>query len=124
MSKTKSRSTLLLKIVSALFIVYGIYFIVASILSLVGGTVVIPGMGYLAAGAGWVCAVLEFAAGYFGFKCKNKTLCGILGLIILALAIVTLFTTIMNGPTVWTVISGVIPVILPALYVYGVKKSA
>ena len=96
----------------------------ASILSLVGGTVVIPGMGYLAAGAGWVCAVLEFAAGYFGFKCKNKTLCGILGLIILALAIVTLFTTIMNGPTVWTVISGVIPVVLPALYVYGVKKSA
>ncbi len=124
MSKTKSRSTLLLKIVSVLFIVYGIYFIVASILSLVGGTVVIPGMGYLAAGAGWGCAVLEFAAGYFGFKCKNKTLCGILGLIILALAIVTLFTTIMNGPTVWTVISGVIPVVLPALYVYGVKKSA
>jgi|GEM_PF-5428209 hypothetical protein len=124
MSKTKSRSTLLLKIVSVLFIVYGIYFIVASILSLVGETIVISGMGYLAAGAGWVCAVLEFAAGYFGFKCKNKTLCGILGLIILALAIVTLFTTIMNGPTVWTVISGVIPVALPALYIYGVSKSA
>lgn len=45
-------------------------------------------------------------------------------MIILALAIVTLFTTIMDGPTVWTVISGVIPVILPALYVYGVNKSA
>lgn len=124
MSKTKSRSTLLLKIVSALFIVYGIYFIVASILSLADVAVVIPGMGYLAAGAGWVCAVLEFVAGYFGFKCKNKMLCGILGMIILALAIVTLFTTIMNGPTVWTVISGSIPVILPALYVYGVHKSA
>ena len=47
MSKTKSRSTLLLKIVSVLFIVYGIYFIVASILSLVGETIVISGMDIL-----------------------------------------------------------------------------
>ena len=123
MSKTKSRSTLLLKIISVLFIIYGVYFVVGSLLSLLGGTVVIPGMSYLAAGFGWVGALLEFIAGYLGFKCKNKTLCTILGFVVLVLAAVTLFTTITSSPSVWTIVSGVIPVVLPLLYIYGVRKS-
>ena len=124
MSKTKSRSTLLLKIISVLFIIYGVYFVVGSLLSLLGGTVVIPGMSYLAAGFGWVGALLEFIAGYLGFKCKNKTLCTFLGFVVLVLAAVTLFTTITSSPSVWTIVSGVIPVVLPLLYIYGVRKSA
>lgn len=123
MSKNKSRSNLLLKIVSVLFIIYGVYFIVASILSLFGGTIVIPGMGYLAAGAGWIGALLEFAAGYLGLKRRNKTVCTVLGLIILVLAVVTLCSTITSNSSVWTIISGAIPVVLPALYIYGVRKG-
>lgn len=122
MSKAKSRS-LLLKIVSVLFIVYGLYFVVASVLSLVGGNIVIPGMNYLAAGAGWIGALLEFVAGYFGLRRRNRTLCTVLGIIILVLSVVTLCSTVNGSSSVWTIVSGVIPVILPLLYLYGVRKS-
>ena len=122
MSKAKSRS-LLLKIVSVLFIVYGLSFVVASVLSLVGGNIVIPGMNYLAAGAGWIGALLEFAAGYFGLRRRNRTLCTVLGIIILVLSVVTLCSTVNSSSSVWTIVSGVIPVILPLLYLYGVRKS-
>ena len=100
MSKTKSRSTLLLKIISVLFIIYGVYFVVGSLLSLLGGTVVIPGMSYLAAGFGWVGALLEFIAGYLGFKCKNRPCVLFWGLLFGACG-VTLFTTITSSSSVW-----------------------
>ena len=130
---SESKSTGLLKIVSALFLIWA----VANILVMLGinSCAGIAGHALLdSAAAGFaVASVLQISriayvifmliAGLAGLKAKSRTLCNICGTIILILAIV-LFLNHVNGDwSLTSIVNSLISVARPVLYFIGVRNA-
>ena len=130
---SQSKSTGLLKVVSALFLIWA----VANLLVMLGidSCSMIAGHALLgSAGAGLAVAsllqisriayvIFMLIAGTAGFKAKNRSLCNVCATIILILAIV-LFLNHVNGDwSLESIIGSLISVALPALYFIGVRNA-
>ena len=101
---SESKSTGLLKIVSALFLIWA----VANILVMLGIN---------------SCAGIAGHALLAGLKAKSRTLCNICGTIILILAVV-LFLNHVNGDwSLTSIVNSLISVALPVLYFIGVRNA-
>lgn len=118
----KTKSSLLLKVVSVIFFAWGIFFAVAQVLSLVGGKVDLGFAAYAGAVAGWVGAAVEFICGVIGLKGKNLGLGKLLALVLVALVAYNVILSVSSG-FAWTQITGLVNLILPILYVIGIDKA-
>ena len=130
---SETKSSALLKIVSALFLVWA----VANILVILGidSCAGIAGNALLgSAGAGMAIAnVLQISkivyvifmliAGAAGFKARNKSLCNICGTIILICAIVMFLNHVNGDWSIPSLTSSLISVALPVLYFIGVRNA-
>ncbi|MCR5457027.1 MAG: hypothetical protein K6F14_03015 [Clostridiales bacterium] len=118
----KVRSSLLLKIISIIFFVWGILFVVTQIIGLFGGSVNLGAAVWAGAVAGWVGAILEFICGFLGLKGRALFLATILDIILIGLVVYSFIMSLFNGFQ-WTDLITLINIILPALYLVGVKRA-
>ena len=125
----KTRSCLLLKIVSLALLALAIYALVVTIIGFVKldsfadiGSAVLGNIIKI------VLILVTFFAGWFGFTARRKTLCYLLGLILFAFAIYCLVLDLVVCTSVSAVIASIIAnilyIVLSALYLVGLRKSA
>ena len=118
----KVRSSLLLKVVSIIFFIWGILFVVTQIIGLFGGSVNLGAAVWAGAVAGWVGAILEFICGFLGLKGRALFLATILDIILIGLVVYSFIMSLFNGFQ-WTDLITLINIILPGLYLWGVKRA-
>lgn len=118
----KSKSSLLLKIVSIIFFAWGIFFVVSKILELTGGSADLGVIGYASVITGWVGAVVEFVAGFIGLKGKNLKLGKLLALVLVGLVAYSFILAVKDG-FAWTDCASLGNLVLPVLYCIGVDKA-
>ncbi|MEG0914263.1 MAG: hypothetical protein RSG57_00745 [Christensenellaceae bacterium] len=123
-----SKSSVLLKVVSILFIIFGAIALIITIAGMVlGGMVAAIGAGILAVAMIIVLilalleALLMLFAGILGVKGDKIKACTVMSIIILALSIISLIMGIVQGGFQWT---SLISIILPVLYFIGVRQTA
>ena len=116
------RSSLLLKIISIIFFIWGILFVMATIINLCGGSVNLGVAVWAGAVAGWVGAILEFVCGFLGLKGRALFLATILDIILIGLVVYTFIMSVLDG-FAWTDCITLVNIILPALYLVGVKRA-
>lgn len=118
----KVRSSLLLKIISIIFFIWGILFVVSTIINLCGGSVNLGVAVWAGAVAGWIGAILEFICGFLGLKGRALFLATILDIILIGLVVYTFIMSVLDG-FAWTDCITLVNIILPALYLVGVKRA-
>ncbi len=125
----KTRSCLLLKIVSLALLALAIYSIIVTIIGFVKldsfadiGAAVVGNIIKL------ILIAVTFFAGWFGFTARRKALCYLLGLILFVFAIYLLVLDLVVCTSVSAVLASIIAdilyIILPVLYIIGLRKSA
>ncbi len=124
-----TRSSFLLKIVSIILLALAIYSLVVTII----GFVHLDNFNAIGAAISsnivrLILVLIAFAAGWFGFTARRKTLCYLLSLVMIILAIYVLIIDLIESGSVSAVISNIISdalyILLPVLYFVGLKKSA
>lgn len=118
----KSKSSLLLKVISVIFFAWGIFFAVTKIIELTGGSADLGAIGYASVVTGWVGAIIEFVAGFIGLKGKNLKLGKILVLVLVSLVAYSAILAVKDG-FAWTDLAALGNLILPVLYCVGVDKA-
>ena len=141
----EAKGKTILKVVGILFIIFGAISVIISLLALVGGAALAGASGMLeGADAGMVAAggaivivagvvaliqsVIDLIAGILGVKNCDKPekaqTCFILGVVIIVIAIISdIFAFISSGVNASTIISALIGLVLPVLYVVGANKN-
>lgn len=127
-----AKSSGLLKVMSIIFIVIGIIGIIIGIIGLIGlgvGGGLMATLGIFTSTVTtatlymilWLAITIAMVvAGFLGYKASKLNVCFIIGILILVLAIISLILSITGGYFTWTTI---IPIIIPLLYIYGIKQS-
>ena len=116
------KPSLLLKIVSIIFFVWGILFVVTQIICLFGGSVNLGAAVWAGAVAGWVGAVLEFICGFLGLRGRALFIATILDVILIGLVLYSFIMGVITGFQ-WTDLITLVNLILPALYLWGIRKT-
>ena len=119
-----SRRTLL-KVVSVLFLIFGVFSVLTAVIGILGGGLIAaagaPGVGVVAAIGviiGCLGGILEFVAGIKGLQNKLPQ-CRALGMILLVLAVLGF---IFDGlKLAW---DNIVAIVLPVLYLLGAKQKA
>ena len=119
----KAKSSLLLFIVSIIFVIWGILFAVTNILNLVGGHVDLGLAAYAGAVAGWVGAVVELVAGIIGLKGKSLGVGKLLAFVLVGLVAYNFILTVSAIGFTWTACATLGNLVLPILYCIGVDKA-
>ena len=125
----KTRSSLLLKIVSLALLALAVYSIVVTIISFVKldnfseiGAAVVGNVVRI------IMILVTFAAGWFGFTARKKALCYLLLAILVVLAVYSLVVDLITCSSISSVIavliSDILFIVLPVLYFFGLRKSA
>lgn len=118
----RKKSSVLLKVVSFIFFLWGILFAVKALLELLGGGASFGFMEYAGVVSGWVGAVIEFICGYFGLKGKHLGLGRILAYLLLAIVVYTFIMSVKDGFGISDCIT-LVNIVLPVLYIAGIGKA-
>ena len=87
-----------------------------------GGSVNLGAAVWAGAVAGWIGAILEFICGFLGLKGRALFLATILDIILIGLVVYSFIMSLFNGFQ-WTDLITLINIILPGLYLWGVKRA-
>ena len=125
----KTRSGLLLKIVSLVLLALAIYAIVVTIIGFVKlNSFEAIGAGIASNVVRLIVIAVAFFAGWFGFTARRKALCYLLAIVMLILAAYCFIIDIIGSTSISGVIASLISdilfILLPILYFIGLKKSA
>lgn len=119
----KAKSSLLLFVVSIIFVIWGILFAVTNVLNLVGGHVELGLAAYAGAVTGWVGAIVELVAGVIGLKGKHLGVGKLLAFVLVGLVAYNFILTISAIGFTWTACATLGNLVLPILYCIGVDKA-
>ena len=119
----KAKSSLLLFVVSIIFVVWGIVFAVANLLNILGGDVKLGLAAYAGVAVGWVGAVVELVAGVIGLKGKALGVGKLLAFVLIGLVAYNFILTVAASGFTWPVCATLVNLVLPILYCIGVDKA-